>query len=132
MRTKTAPYPKGTFGRVAEFSNVARRGIPLKPFTGLLTEPEHRFVASAAKIMEKVGSEREDIFRPLPKRRQGQANHVETVEQVFSEKALADEFLDVRVGCCDHSHIRKPRLRSPKTFVLFVLDKEAFVLVRDD
>ena len=46
-----------------------------------------------------------NIFAPLTQGRQAQANHIQTVKQVFAECALLHPLFQVLVGGCNHPHI---------------------------
>ena len=46
-----------------------------------------------------------DVFAPLTQRRQAQANHVQTVKQVFTEGTFLHPLFQVLMGGCNHPHI---------------------------
>src|SRR5262245_65149284 len=47
-----------------------------------------------------------NIFPPFPQRRDGQVNDVQTIEQVFTERRLADHVSQVPVRCGDDANVR--------------------------
>ena len=54
---------------------------------------------------QEVAREHGHVFAPFAQCRQTQADHVQAVEQVFPERALAHALLQVLVGGGDHTHI---------------------------
>ena len=55
--------------------------------------------------LQKVAREHRDVFTPLAQSGQAQADHVQAVEQVFTETTFLDALLQILVGGGNHAHI---------------------------
>src|SRR5215510_3396787 len=81
------------------------------PFSGLREE------------RQEAAGDRQDVLRPFPQRRQPDLEHVEPVEEVFSESAVPDFLFQILVGGGNHSDIGPPRLTFAKSLKDFFLQK---------
>src|SRR5215813_2582661 len=81
------------------------------PFSGLREE------------RQEASGDRQDVLRPFPQRRQPDLEHVEPVEEVFSESAVPHFFFEILVGGGDDPHVGPPGLAFPETLEGFFLQK---------
>ena len=56
-------------------------------------------------LLQEVTREHRDVFASLAQRWQAKANHVQTVKQIFTERAFLHPLLQVLVGGRNHPHI---------------------------
>ena len=84
---------------------------------------QDQFVAVLLAIHhDEMIAEQRNIFRAFSKRRNVDGNHVEPVEEILTEKAFLDPFLDVHVGGRYDSQIQRDLLSAAYPGDLLVLD----------
>jgi len=76
-----------------------------------------------AELLEEVLHEQRDVLSPLAERRQLHRDHVQAVEQVFSEPPCRDFILKVHVCRRDNPHVDSNRLRRPNRLKALIFER---------
>ena len=93
------------FEHVAQFSDIAWPGVGIKQFHGFFRDAGQRLALVFAESVEiKVHQDRDVLFS-FPKRRYGNGNHIDAMEQVLPKQALFDPILKVAMGGDDDPEI---------------------------
>lgn len=111
---------------IPQLPDVARPVIPKQRVFGVAREPCRRTTEALADVLQKRAAQRENVTRPLAKRRQPDVEHLQPVEEVFPKIAAFHRLLQVAVRRRDHAHVGLQRTRraEPLEFPLLQHAKE--------
>src|SRR6266849_1325061 len=100
---------RGALDRVLQLAHVARPWIAKEPGHRRRAQAEAAAQALGGATEEVLGEER-NVLAALAQRGQRDRDHVEAIEEVFPEAALANQLLEVAIGRRDDPHVHRDRL----------------------
>jgi hypothetical protein len=74
-----------------QFTDIPRPGILGEYFESFRADMRDIFVVLFRKFLQKMVSQRGDIFPPLPQGRKGDGDHIESIEEVLPEFTIFHE-----------------------------------------
>src|SRR5579871_5875904 len=102
---------KHTLDDVLEFADIAGPVILTQRFQRFFAYLHARPAILAAKLSEELAYQKRNVLLALAQRRYKERNHVEAIEEIFSEVALGDLFLEILVRRCDEPDVDVQGLR---------------------
>src|ERR1700683_338715 len=119
----------GTFDYIFQFTHVTRPGIGHQgPPCSWRDVPRWAVIFLCVPLQEEI-DEQGNILFALAQRRKVDGDHIEPVEEIFAEAAVADRLSEIDVGGGDDAHIHLNFLHSAEVHEAAVLqDAENFGL----
>src|ERR1700745_3384972 len=93
-----ASHEHGALHHVFQFSDIARIKIILKHKNGLIAETYCRESVLMAINSQEMFRQGDDIRASLAQRRNGNADHVQAIKQIFAEDAFTYGSLEIAIG----------------------------------
>ena len=84
---------------------LERRAAALQSRHGLFGKSLRFDTKVGGRLAQEILRQQRDVLAPFAQRRQTQADHVQAVEQVFTEQSLAHPFFQILVGGGNHAHV---------------------------
>ena len=95
------------FDFVFQFPYIAWPGVTEQQIEhGRINSPD-RFTGPQRKHLQKILDEDGDVLLALPQGRDRDREHIDAMEQVFSEQAFSHEFIQVLIGRDRQAHIHE-------------------------
>src|SRR5262249_24186396 len=99
-----------TLDHVAQLTNVSRPCIGLQSFESVGSKAYFFPSVLAGYLRGKVRSQRGNIVKALAQWRQPNTGHIDAMEEILAEPALANVLFQVAVGGDDHANVNLDRL----------------------
>lgn len=108
LRTNRAAWWRhghGTLEFVAQLADIAWPPVLRKQVEHVGTELQVWLAETVRRFAQEEGRQVRDLFASLSQRRHVDADHAETVVEIFAELAFGHALLEVGVGGRKHSHV---------------------------
>src|ERR1044072_4207972 len=105
--------------KILKFTQLSRPRVRSEALHTLLVRRDRRWCRGM--LSQEVRNEQMNILAPLSQRRQGQLNHVQSIEQVTTKRPGSRELFEIGVTRSDHACSNFDRFRAANRYYLALL-----------